>query len=152
MRLVILLLPLALIGCSKQDLEIQYSHVDINGFSINQLPHLDDGYEYDPMFGEEADVFVVIRNQEGLIYEVTNTQYDVGLQDMPIEYWWTSLSPSPNYRDELVFEVYDDDGDEHELIGRLSLHPFEVNIEHGSGTFDITEGEISIHGTMQFYE
>lgn len=153
MRLTSILFSILLFSaCSKKEQEIQYSTVNIDGFSINQLPHLTDDFEWDSGFGEEADVFVVIRNHEGLIFEVTSTEYNVELQDMPIEYWWTSLSPAPSYRDEIIFEVYDEDGDEQELIGRLSVHPFDVAIDNGIGYFDITRDEISIHGTMQFFE
>lgn len=46
----------------------------------------------------------------------------------------------------MVYNEYD-----HELIGHLELHPFEVQIEDDIGYFEIDEGGISIHCAMRFY-
>jgi hypothetical protein len=156
----LLLLPLLLVACSKFEEEpvVNYSNVWLDRLFVNLIPFDNNGAEWDPnSWGDGStnpDVYVIIRNRQGMIYEVTSRQWDIDQTNLPLSYNWLNLQPTPQYRDELVFEFWDADDSEgqDQLMGQATIFPFQLNIQDDQADFNASGDGFVVTGSLYFTE
>lgn len=157
MKKLLYFIPLLLLSCSKEDLEpeIQYSHVEIRDLTLMQYPNMNNPGYWDPNDWtnyQEPDVYLLVRNQDGAVFLSTSAHNNLSMSDLPVNWSWLYATHHPEYRDEIIFEVHDLDDGESTLMGTLSIHPFEVEIENNMAIFTETQNNITIAGTLYFVE